>query len=134
MKIAALSVSLLISALAPAQAQDGPGEGRLAGCFFAKTFGSGTNLAVSGVETFKVVAGAEVRCFTGCYSGGEFTTSYNLGGATSATGVGDSDGATEENDHCESTSKFIADADYTELGWSLTTSADYKAMSLTCFW
>ena len=105
---------------------------RLAGCFFAKTFKAGSDLSESGVEDFKAVAGAEIRCFTGCVDGGAFTTAYNVDGA-----VGDSANegeVSEDNQFCESTEKFTVDADTATLGWTIDMPGEYTAVALTCFW
>jgi hypothetical protein len=133
MKFAALS-ALLCSAVVRAQPEtqsDIPG-GKLAKCFFADTFGAGESVSKSGVATFNVVAGAEVRCYTGCLSGGEFTTAYQLGSTTPV--AGNEPGSTENNQFCESTDKWIADKDYTELAWSISTTEAYELLSITCFW
>ena len=131
MKISILSALLLPVVVARAAKEDGP-SARLAGCFFTKTFETGATLDAKGVANFKVVQGAEVRCYTACLSGGEFTTAYNFG--SEPNGIDDEDSATENNQFCESTSKFTADADQTELGWSIKTDDDYTALALTCFW
>lgn len=127
MKFFPLAV-LLLPAVALAQ---GP-TARLQGCFFAKTFEKGSDLSQSGVEDFKAVAGAEVRCFTGCASGGAFTTTYNIDGAVQDSG--NTDGSSEENEWCESTTKFTVDADISSLGWKIEMPNAYLAVALTCFW
>jgi hypothetical protein len=133
MKFVALSAFLASAvAQAPPQSQGDIPGGRLAKCFFADTFGTGESLSKTGVATFNVVAGAEVRCFTGCKSGGEFTTAYQLG--STAPVAGSEPGSTEDNEFCESTDKWIADQDYTELRWSISTTEPYSWLSITCFW
>ena len=125
MKFVALS-TVLLPAIAVAQAPDLP-TGRFRKCFFAKTFEKGSDLSESGTEDFIAVAGAEVRCYTGCASGGAFTTTYDIDGVVK-------DSASEENEWCESTSKFTIDADITSLGWNIEMPNAYLGVALTCFW
>ena len=130
--ISIMKCSLALAALSLPMSiygQDAP-AGRIRGCYFVKYLGSGSDLSASGVADFTVAAGGEVTCHTACKRGAETTVAYNFGGATSSGG--NTDGETDED--CTMTTRFTADEDQTQLGWSVTTPLEYHRMVLACYW
>ena len=127
MKVFAL---FAIFSVAMVHGQPAGGEGRLRYCNLVKYLGSGTSLDASGLADFRVVAGANVVCYTSCTSGGATTVAYNFGSEPS--GSGNTDGDTDTD--CRMKTKFKAYTEQTTLGWSVNTATEFKNLVLTCYW
>lgn len=125
------SVALVALTAASVSAQ----SNRIRNCNFVQTFGSSGDgsLTSSSLESFTVVDGADVICYTGCHSGSATDVAFQFGSTPVSATVGTA--ATDSADDCRRIeTTFTASGDQTSLGWSIATEGAYDKLVLGCVW